>query len=369
MKTSIVIFCLVFFCDGFFGAKAELLNDQGWALAIPGYQIRLPQDHGPHYGFKTEWWYFTGNLKSADGREFGYQLTFFRFGMRPPAERKPATSRFVMNDLKFAHFTVTDVRAGAFHFDERLSRGGFGEAGFGSMGKLAWIENWELDYDGRFRLNASNKDYSIDLTLDAGKPAVLQGDNGLSQKGDGKGSASYCYSMTRLPTTGTIRIASEQFNVNGNSWYDREWATNQLAPNQVGWNWFAVQLSDGSDLMLYQMRLKDGTIDPHSNGTFVRPDGKTEKLVAEDLKMKATGFWKSPETESNYPISWRLEIPKISLSLEIVTPVKNQELNLGVVYWEGCIRVNGSRGTDEVNGVGYMELTGYRRTLPGLNGS
>jgi predicted secreted hydrolase len=348
---------------------AENMNDQGWAVAVPGYQITFPRDHFPHYQFRTEWWYFTGNLKTADGRAFGYQVTFFRHGYRPPRNRAPVTSRFVMNDVKFAHFAVTDVSSDKFYFDSRVSRGAFGEAGFGDGKRLAWIDNWELDFDGDFRLNAMTKDYSVQLDLIPEKPPVLEGEDGLSQKADGEGHASYYYSITRLKTSGTIKIGDENYVAEGSSWFDREWATNQLAPEQAGWNWFAIQLSDGSDIMLYQMRLKGGGIDSHSSGKWIAADGVTAELASNDFQLIPEKFWESATTKATYPVQWRLNIPKLNLELKVTPPVINQELDLSVVYWEGCIRLKGRRAGKPVEGVGYMELTGYQGDAPGLAGS
>jgi predicted secreted hydrolase len=340
-------------------ARSESAVSDGWAVALPGYQIALPADHYPHYQFRTEWWYFTGNVQTADGRAFGYQLTFFRHGYRPPGVGKPAGSRFVMNDVKFAHFAVTDVSAGKFHFDSRVSRGAYGEAGFGAGERMAWIDDWELDFNNVFRLKAAAKDYAIELELTPEKPAVLQGANGLSQKADGAGHASYYYSITRLKTTGTVKIDAENYQVRGNSWFDREWATNQLAPEQLGWNWFAIQLSDGSDMMLYQMRLKDGGIDSHSTGKWIAPSGETTDLAAEEFRLHPEKTWVSPASNASYPVAWKLSVPKLNLDLDVRPAVENQELNLGVVYWEGSIRLTGQRAGKPVNGVGYMELTGY----------
>jgi len=349
--------------------SGEKMNDQGWAVAVPGYQITFPQDHFPHYQFRTEWWYFTGNLKTTDGRAFGYQVTFFRHGYRAARSREPVTSRFVMNDVKFAHFAVTDVNSGKFYFDSRVSRGAFGEAGFGDGKRLAWIDNWELDFDGDFRLNAVTKDYAVQLNLTPEKPAVLQGEHGLSQKAAGEGRASYYYSVTRLRTSGTVKIGDVNYAVEGSSWFDREWATNQLTPEQVGWNWFAIQLSDGSDLMLYQMRLKEGGIDSHSSGKWIAADGATTDLAVNDFQLAPEKFWESAASKATYPIQWRLSISKLKLELEVASPVKNQELDLSVVYWEGCIRLKGWRAGKPVDGVGYMELTGYQGDAPGLAGS
>jgi predicted secreted hydrolase len=348
---------------------AENVNDQGWTVAVPGYQITFPRDHFPHYQFRTEWWYFTGNLKTADGRAFGYQVTFFRHGYRSPRNRTPVTSRFVMNDVKFAHFAVTDVSSDKFYFDSRVSRGAFGEAGFGDGKRLAWIDNWELHFDGDFRLNAATKDYSVQLNLIPEKPPVLEGEDGLSQKADGEGHASYYYSITRLRTSGTIKIRNENYVVEGSSWFDREWATNQLAPEQAGWNWFAIQLSDGSDIMLYQMRLKGGGIDSHSSGKWIAADGVTAEFASNDFQLVPEKFWESAATKTTYPVQWRLNIPKLNLELEVTPPVINQELDLSVVYWEGCIRLKGRRAGKPVEGVGYLELTGYQGDAPGLAGS
>lgn len=348
-------------------AWTENTDNQGWAVALPGYQITLPQDHFPHYPFRTEWWYFTGNVLSIDGRAFGYQLTFFRHGYRPPGNRQPVASRFVMNDVKFAHFAVTDVRADKFHFDSRVSRGAYGEAGFADGKRLAWIDDWELDFSDNFRLKAASKDYSIELDLTPEKPVVLQGENGLSQKADGAGHASYYYSFTRLKTSGTIKIGDKDYEVEGHSWFDREWATNQLTPEQSGWNWFAIQLSDGSDIMLYQMRLRHGGFDSHSNGKWIAADGATADLRSEEFQLSPEKFWVSPASQAKYPVGWKLTIPKLGLDLELTPAVEDQELNLAVVYWEGCIRLKGSRAGKPVDGVGYMELTGYQGEAPGLD--
>jgi predicted secreted hydrolase len=356
MKTILLWFA-IFAIAG--EARSENAESGGWAVALPGYQIELPADHFPHYHFRTEWWYFTGNVQTADGRAFGYQLTFFRHGYRPPGVGSPPVSRYVINDVKFAHFAVTDVSAGKFHFDSRTSRGAYGEAGFGEGERLAWIDDWELDFNNVFRLKAAAKDYAIELELTPEKPAVLQGENGLSQKADGAGHASYYYSITRLNTSGTIKIGAESYKVKGGSWFDREWATNQLAPEQSGWNWFAIQLSDGSDLMLYQMRLRNGGIDSHSTGKWIAPSGATGDLAAGEFRLSPEKYWASPASKANYPVVWKLTIPKLNLEMGITPAVEDQELNLGVVYWEGSIRLKGQRAGKPVEGVGYMELTGY----------
>ncbi len=351
---------LITLCD----VKAKDL----WSQAVPGYQITLPKDNSPHYNFRTEWWYFTGNLHSKEGREFGYELTFFRYGYRPP-DLPEMRSRFVMQDLKFAHFTVTEVASDRFRFDSRRSRGAFGEAGFAKGKTLAWIDDWKVDFDNDFSLVAQTKDYAIDLRLRPGKPPVLEGENGFSQKAEGIGHASYYYSNTRLETSGTITIAGKTYDVTGTSWYDREWATNQLGPEQEGWNWFAIQLDDGSDLMLYQMRLRNGNIDPHSSGKWIGPASEIIDFAVSDFRLTPTRFWLSSYSDSRYPIGWDLHIPKLDLELTVSTPVDNQELRLDFVYWEGLIRVRGTRNGRAVSGVGYLELTGYQRGAAGRAGA
>jgi predicted secreted hydrolase len=340
---------------------AAEFDSDGWRLAQPGYHLEFPRDHGPHFDYRTEWWYLTGNLRSREGREFGYELTFFRHGYRSPSKRLPVTSRFVMNDIKFAHFTVTDIGQKRFYVSQRLSRGAYNDAGFSSGSKLAWISDWELDLDSGFQAAAVNGQQAIRLSLQPEKRPILQGHDGFSQKAAGDGHASYYYSMTRLRTQGELRVGGATYKVTGLSWFDREWATNQLAPDQAGWNWFALQLSDGTDLMLYQIRLKNGAIDRYSSGKSVSSTGATIDL--DDFALIPKEYWTSPRSKARYPIRWGLRIPKSQIDLEITTPVPEQELNLAVTYWEGAIRVNGTQAGNPVQGVGYMELTGYR--VPG----
>lgn len=355
--------CFILLSPNLFFA-AEFDSD-GWRLAQPGYHFEFPRDHGPHFDYQTEWWYLTGNLRSADGREFGYELTFFRYGYRSPSKRLPVRSRFVMDDVKFAHFTITDITPKKFYASQRISRGAYHDAGFLSGSKLVWISDWELNLDSGFQATATNGQEAIRLNLQPEKQPVLQGKDGFSQKAAGDGHASQYYSITRLNTTGTLRVNGATYQVIGLSWFDREWATNQLAPDQAGWNWFALQLSDKTDLMLYQIRLKNGGIDPYSTGKLVDNAGTASDL--DEFVLTPSEYWTSPRNHARYPVGWHLRIPKSQIDLEITTPVPEQELNLAVTYWEGAIRVSGTRAGNPVHGVGYMELTGYRGTIPGLD--
>jgi predicted secreted hydrolase len=339
-----------------------------WKIAEPGWHYEFPRDHHTHADFKTEWWYFTGNLTSK-GRRFGYELTFFRQGIRPPAERRGTTSRFVVDDLKFAHFTVTDPVGKKFLFAQKTSRGAFGEAGFGAGARLAWIESWnlQLNADGSFDLAAEMPGASARLHLVPQKAPVIHGPGGVSQKAIGKGHASHYYSITRLTSSGELQLGDERFAVAGDSWFDHEWATNQLAANQVGWNWVSAQFDDGSELMLYEMRLKNGAIDPVSSGTFVRPDGSSVSLTSADFAMTPTKFWKSETTGANYPIAWQIAVPREQLRFTIAPLLANQELVLTpLIYWEGACDLAGTRTGKSIRGHGYLELTGYASPLEEL---
>ncbi|MEO8439680.1 MAG: lipocalin-like domain-containing protein [Spartobacteria bacterium] len=342
----------------------------GWKVAEPGWQYAFPRDHHAHKQFKTEWWYFTGNLTNENGRRFGYELTFFRQGIRPPDERAETTSRFVIDDLKFAHFTVTDAAGKTFLFHQKTSRGSFGEAGFTEGPRLAWIASWNLQMrpDGSFDLAADAADAAINLHLVPRKPPVIHGEGGISRKAEGSGHASHYYSITRLATSGEVRVQQETFAVAGESWFDHEWATNQLAPGQAGWNWVSAQFDDGSELMLYQMRLTNGQIDPISSGTLVRADGTAVALSSADFEMTPEIFWKSGVTKAKYPIAWQVVVPKEKLQFQIQPVMKEQELAFGpLIYWEGAFDVAGKRAGKPLRGHGYLELTGYAAPLQGLN--
>ncbi len=341
-----------------------------WEIAKPGLRYEFPRDHHVHENFKTEWWYFTGNLTTASGGRYGYELTFFRQGIRPPNERSDTTSRFVVNDLKFAHFTVTDPGGRKFLFDQKTSRGSFGEAGFGAGERLAWIDEWDLKMqaDGSFDLAAQMAGANLKLHLVPLKAPVIHGSKGVSEKAVGAGHASHYYSINRLRTTGELRLGDDRLTTTGESWFDHEWATNQLAPGQAGWNWVSAQFDDGCELMLYEMRLTNGKIDPVSSGTFIRADGSSVSLTSSDFKMTPTAFWKSQATLANYPISWQVAVPREQLAFTIAPVLSNQELVLApIIYWEGAFDIEGSHTGQSVGGHGYLELTGYATPLTELN--
>ena len=332
-----------------------------YARADRPRQFRFPLDHGPHPRFKTEWWYYTGNLLSANQRRFGYQLTFFRAALTPEPPQR--ASSWATNQVYMGHFALTDPVSGRFYYFERFSRDSLGLAGAQAEPFQVWLEDWRAE-GGQgeplpMRLSASEDDVAIDLHLQSAKPIVLQGQNGLSQKSAQSGDASYYYSMTRLATSGRIVIAGEPFQVAGTSWLDREWSTSALGEDQVGWDWFSLQFDDGRELMYYQLRLRDGTPDPLSSGVLVDADGATQRLQTGDLQIKVLEHWQSDKSGVRYPAKWRLDMVKEGISLDITPVLADQELQTTVRYWEGAVSVQGTQRDSPLGGVGYVELTGY----------
>jgi len=354
-------------------ALAGAVPDPGWLYVAPGRALALPADHASHPDFRLEWWYYTGNLDAADGRRFGYQLTFFRIGI----ERQPVNpSAWTVRDLYMAHFALTDVGRGTFHASEALSRQGIGWAGARTDTYSVWNSGWTARIDGGVhRLEAADRATGsrISLALEEGKPAALNGSLGFSQKGQDIGNASFYYSLTRMPTRGTITIDRQQIEVRGSSWMDHEFGTSLLEQGQTGWDWFSLQLDDGTDVMLYRLRRTDGSMDPHSSGTLSERDGRTQPLDLNRTVFTPGATWRSPATSATYPVAWRVSVPSASLDLVVSAVVDGQELAglpSGVAYWEGAIDVSGTRAGHAVRGRGYLEMTGYAGRALGdvLNG-
>jgi predicted secreted hydrolase len=334
-------------------------NDQGYARALAPRQFSFPADHGPHPEFRTEWWYYTGNLATSQGRRFGFQLTFFRSALAP--EMPPRSSAWATRQAWLAHFTVSDVEGDKFHSFERWSRGAAGLAGAQARPFRVWVKDWSgaSPAGDAMRLVASEGDIGIDLVLRPGKPPVLQGERGLSRKSAEPGNASYYYSLTRMPTAGAVRLGDDSFMVSGDSWMDREWSTSSLGRDQVGWDWFALQLSDGWDLMLYRLRHPDGGADPASSGTVIAPDGGSRSLALPDFQIGGSGEWRSPRSGARYPARWRVRVPGEEMDLEIRPLLADQELDVSFRYWEGAVEIEGTHHGRKVGGRGYVELTGY----------
>jgi len=345
----------------------------GFARALAPRPLAFPADHGPHPDFASEWWYFTGNLDGADGGRLGYQLTFFRTALAPPSSLSPRSSPWATGQAWMAHFAVSDISGGTFRAFDRFERGALGLAGGQADPWRVWLDDWSLEQVGEapfpLRLRAATgiddggdggARLALDLRLEPLKPVVLQGDEGLSRKGATPGNASYYYSFTRLRTVGTVRLGGREIAVEGASWLDREWSTSVLEQGQQGWDWFALQLDDGVDLMYYQIREADGAPSPTSAGTLVLTDGSYEPLGDGAVELRVEDYWTSPIDGARYPAGWQLGVPGHGIALRITPLLADQELDVAFRYWEGAVEVSGNGvGGAPVSGRGYVELTGY----------
>ena len=334
---------------------------EGWRLAAPGYPWRFPRDHGSHPEYRIEWWYYTGNLESERGRRFGYQVTFFRVGVDPAPENP---SRWAVRDLFMAHLAVTDVRGGRHLAAERLDRGGLGWAGARTETLDVRNGGWRAFLDGgRHRLEAVDGAFGVELDLEPGKGPTLHGAGGFSRKGPSAGNASQYYSMSRMPTAGRVRIDGAWVDVAGASWMDHEFGTTFLEPGQVGWDWFSLQLDDGADLMVFQLRRADGRPDARSAGTWIAGGGASAALEGDDVRLTPGRRWTSPASGAEYPVEWRVELPGRQTSLAVTAVLDAQEMDTGastgVTYWEGAVTAAGRVGGRPVRGRGYLEMTGY----------
>lgn len=340
------------------------VKDETFEKAVEKREFKFPEDHGPHPGFRTEWWYFTGNLTSTDNKKFGYQFTIFRTSLS--SNNNSGISEWSSNQIYMAHFTVTDISNDKFYFDERFSRDGNELAGAKTIPFKVWLEDWQIiESESRtvfdlpvIKVKAKTDKAEINLILESAKPVVLQGEEGLSRKGSQPGNASYYYSYTNLKTNGKIIIEGKEFTVSGNSWMDREWSTSALSEDQKGWDWFALQLDDSTEIMYYQMRKKDGSPDIYSKGVIVNKKGETEQIKKEDVDLVINDNWTSASGES-YPAGWNLKIPSKNIDLIITPAVSDQLLNVSIKYWEGSVKIEGTKNNSKLTGRGYAELTGY----------
>lgn len=328
----------------------------GFARALAPRELRFPADHGPHPDYATEWWYFTGNLRDPQGARFGYQLTLFRVGLEPGPP--PGDSAWRAHQLYMGHVAISDIDARRHHAAGRFERAAMGLAGAQAQPLRVWVGPWSIEGSepGPFpiTLRAADRSIGMSLYVERGqRPMVLQGERGFSRKGPGPGDASYYYSYTRLPTHGELRIGERRWQVTGDSWLDREWSSSALAEDQAGWDWFAIQLDDGRDLMFYRMRGNDGRAQSFSRGIVLDAQGQLTDLALDDVDLQALREWQSPDG-IRYPVAWRLRVPTAGLDLRIEAAFDDQEMRQAVRYWEGAVEVSGSH-----RGVGYLELAGY----------
>jgi len=344
----------------------------------PGRVLRFPADHAAHPSYRTEWWYYTGHLWVADDStdspgaapgpvqpaDFGFQLTFFRSGVARP--ETPRASAWALRDIYFAHLALGDFGARRFHAAERMMRDALGLAGADTAAYRVWIDDWsaELAADGSHRLRAAEGDeHAVDLTLVPTKPPALHGTAGYSRKGEAPGQASYYYSLPRLSATGSVRVGERTVRVRGEAWMDHEFTTGELAADLVGWDWFGLQLDDGTELMLYLLRRADGTPAPASSGSLIDRDGRVTPLARDAFSVVADATWRSAASGAEYPARWRVAVPSSALELTLEPRLADQELvtreSTGVTYWEGAVSVRGTRAGAPIAGRGFVELTGY----------
>jgi predicted secreted hydrolase len=328
---------------------ASLLADgPAWREAVPGYRYQFPRDHFEHQDFRTEWWYYTGNVVDAHGKRFGFELVFFRQGQNLVVDNPSA---WEVKDLYLAHAALTDIDGKRFWYEERPNREGPGIAGASFRQQRVWNGNWQAKWSGDTQtIDAVTIPFRFHLDLKPVKPFVINGENGLSQKAAQPGRASYYVSFSRLTVSGRITTAGGTHDVTGQAWMDHEWFTEQLAGDQIGWDWFSVQLDNNTELMLFELRKQDGSIDPWSSGTFVDATGQAHHLKRGDFALEPLAKW------GKYPIAWRIQVPSLRIDITSNAALENQELRstTGPSYWEGAVTYEGTN-----KGVGYLEMTGY----------
>lgn len=324
-----------------------------------GMTLRFPADHGAHAAFRTEWWYVTGWLKGEDGRDLGFQVTFFR--TRPPVDAANP-SRFAARQVLFAHAALSDPAVGRLLHGERAARAGFGLAGAAGGDADVAIRDWRLRRlpDGRFATRVNANEFALALDFRPTQPPLAQGESGYSRKGPRPEQASYYYSMPHLAVTGTVVRDGRRVRVTGEAWLDREWSSDYLAPGAEGWDWTGLNLDDGSALMAFRIRRKGGgTI--WAGGSLRRPDGRITRFSPQDVAFRPLQRWRSAATGAIYPVAQEVSVrlPEGVRRFPLIPLFAAQELDgrrSGLpVYWEGAVRTTGGRG--------YLELTGYAAPL------
>jgi len=319
----------------------------------------LPRDEAAHGDAAVEWWYYTGHLLADDSSHYGFELVFFQAFL--PAQIKlwgPVGMNWLVNPLYFAHFAVTDEGGQAFTYRARMNFPRFWEAGADAARHRLWNGDWFVEGSaGRYTLQAMQDGMAIDLNLASAKPPVLHGDQGIIPMGHAGGS--YYYSYTRLEGQGQLTLGGATRPVQAVAWMDHQWGSWQQMGAFQGWDWFAIQLEDKSELMLFYFRNNDGSTQA-ALGSFIAPDGSTQHLAAGDFQVAAQGHWTSPYTGGTYPLGWRVTVPGKGLDLTVRPTMFDQELKvMPTTYWEGSTLVVGQSGGQPIKGRGYVEMTGY----------
>lgn len=350
-------------------------DDACYEKADKPMSLVFPSDLGPHDRFKTEWWYYTGNLSTEAGRHFGFQLTFFRQALSCESRSgdQPGPSAWRTRQLYFSHFALTDTRNQAFYSAQRMNRGAVGIAGAQSQPFKVWIDDWTASAGHKpttIALKAGDsiaalkgqapEPISIGLELTRTKPAILQGQKGWSQKGPGRSDASYYYSFPGMAAQGNLVIGQSTHKVSGHAWFDHEWSTSALGNDVAGWDWFAVHLDTGPhkgvDIMVCQVRSANGNSNGFGFGSISFADGRYLILKEKDFSIRPLAYWTSPRTQKRYPSKWTLTLKDHGISLEAVTVLPDQEHPHDFSYYEGAIQVKGKGSF----GMGYVEMTGYK---------
>jgi predicted secreted hydrolase len=349
-----------------------IAEDQAGFLSVKGpCNLNFPKDHGPHPGYRTEWWYYTGNLQSDAGAPYGFQLTFFRRQISPPGAQnkwpKPH-SAWRTQQIYLGHAAISDISKKRYLPSEQIARESLGIAGVSQKANetTIFIKNWSAKIGtGSHMLKAATDDFSYELRLQSLKPPILHGTAGYSRKGSAPERASCYYSITRLIAEGTMTLGGKTIPVKGLSWMDHEFSTAPLEPGIIGWDWFSLQLSDQSEIMLFQLRNEHGSLHPASSGTFIDPSGRPRRLNRENFRVEVLDQWKSLNSGAVYPVRWRLTVFPLAIQLTVAANMSNQEMqtpgSTGVTYWEGSVAANGSVADQTVQGRGYVELTGYAK--------
>lgn len=339
----------------------------GFTIADGSRPLTFPEDFGAHEDFRTEWWYYTGNLQTPEGRHFGFELTIFRVGLLPPAAELPDDSQWYDRNMYFAHFAISDIEDEKFYAYERYSRPGPGLAGAQGSPYQVWLEDWSIveEEQGVYRLQAAQEAVALELTLTDEMGVILHGENGYSRKGEEASNGSYYYSQPRLRADGFVKVNGVQHPVSGLAWKDHEFSTAELDENQIGWDWFSLQFEDGSALMLFQLRERDGGFSASSSGTFISTDGKPQPVQNTDFEITVLDKWSSLHTGGEYPSSWEIQLKEPDCLLQVQPWMADQELVFpAVTYWEGAVRLEGICDGAPARGNGYVELTGYTGNLP-----
>jgi predicted secreted hydrolase len=341
-----------------------------------GQPLVFPRDFGAHLPFRTEWWYATGWLHTADGAELGFQVTFFR--SRPDLDQANP-SPFAPRQLLFANVALSDPRAGAVQLDQRSARSGFGLADASEADTDVHLGDWSLRRTAAaahggsaYRVEIAAADFAFAFTMQATQPVLLNGTQGVSRKGPLPEQASFYYSEPALRVEGMLtrnrRAGGKPEPISGSAWLDHEWSSALLAEQAVGWDWVGLNLDDGSALMAIRIRDKAG----HTfwgGGTLRDAHGATRELAQHEVSFTPLRWWRSPHTDARYPVAMRVDAGGLQL---VLTPLfDDQEVDsrasTGAVYWEGAVTVarpaSDGRSAAQVIGRGYLELTGYVEKL------